>query len=243
METFSNHHHFEDDEQFIDVSIHAKSRHLTAAGLRESLSPLTNPSSSAKRLFNPSPSRSTSPLPVQARAHLSTKSSGNRSLSDDFSRAVESHREPQLSSQAESRLSPAPSHVSEVLRSPSPPRKRPRDVDHHRERRDTIQEVYDDSRHVPKFPMQPSKKQRRSSPIDPTCDSANLEQELFQDDHQIVVNDERSPRQSEGTSRLRGSEGPVKTAAHRPTRRKVQSLQGLVDWTWPAVQKALKDFR
>jgi hypothetical protein len=91
--------------------------------------------------------------------------------------------------------------------------------------------------------MQPSKKQRRASPIDPTYNSANLEQELFQDNDEIVINDERSPRQSEGTSHLRGSEGPAKTAAHRPTRRKVESLQGLADWTWPAVQNALKDFR
>lgn len=229
------------NDRAVDLSVRVETRITAEARVRESVSPVHNSTTVVKRLFNPSPSSSTSPpfpaSKVNPRAvdkHTASGPTYARTEEDDV-------LQPGGSPVASEGSSATSSHVSEDLPSPSPPPKRVRKAEtiDYEDSRDDIR----DNLSSPRRASRPSKKPKRPSSMEEIAEPADLATELsekvYDEGRNVPVH---ISRRTESIS-PRVDTRPAPRAVQRRKLNTVDSLQGLIDWTWPAVQQNLKDSR
>lgn len=239
----SSTHHLDNNEHSVDVLVRVKTRIETEEEeepLRGSASPaITAPPRVAKKLFRASPSVSVSPPPLPtiiSPSRARKKSPAVRSPHHEIEEQIHHLNNFPVNSR---RWSSVSSHVSEDLPSPSPPPKRPRRAEDHINGGGAQSHRGNNSTGSTNLDASSQKKQNRLTPIREPVNTAGGP---FQEEEYFVQDDllQSSPRRKHNRH---GSSEDRQLSRHRKQQQTIDSLQGLIDWTWPAVQQSLKDSR
>lgn len=225
-----------EEERAIDVTVRVEKENKTYKATYSNISeealarfPTISPPPD-ESLFRPSTSPSTSSHAEQSVPSSSRKVVAGRLTFNGIDQAEETGEDLLLSSQ---HSPPRADHVKEILRSHTPPGARLSEELHTDESRLQLDRS---ASKVNKNSARPLK--RKSSPDDGLQSAGDAEESLFTE--QEEEEEQRSPEPiAKGNKRRKA---PPLTE-RKVEQRKLGNLQSFADWTWPAVQESLKEFR